>query len=83
MKLRITVTDAWDTVELEVSDALACRAVKAEALAQCVGGTVSQDDYLVKFRGATVFNEGATLSSLGIPDGGSLVVLPITRRPVR
>ena len=83
MKLRITVTDVWDTVELEVSDALVCRDAKVEALTQCIGGNASPDDYLVKFRGATVFNEGATLSSLGIPDGGSLVVLPVTRRPVR
>ena len=82
MKLRVTVTDAWDTVEMDVSDDLVCSVAKADALAQCVGGKISPDDYVVKFRGATV-NEGATLSSLGIPDGGALVVLPGNRTPVR
>ncbi len=82
MKLRVTVTDAWDTVELDVSEDLACGVAKAEALALCVGESAAPDDYLVKFRGATV-NEGASLSALGIPDGGALVVLPSHRQPVR
>lgn len=83
MKLRITVTDMWDTVDLEVSGDSICRDVKVEALTRTVGAHAAADEYVVKFRGATIFNEGATLASLKVPDGGSLIVLRDRRRPVR
>ncbi len=83
MKIRITVSEKWDTAELDVSGDAACSDVKAKALAQIVGENASVDDYVVKFRGATVFNEGATLEALGVPDGGALIVLPSRRQPVR
>jgi hypothetical protein len=82
MKIRITVTDACDTVELDVAQEMTCSAAKAEALDRCIGGHVSPADYMAKFRGAAI-NESSTLESVGVPDGGSFVVMPIKRHPVR
>ena len=41
------------------------------------------DEYVVKFRGAEMLDESATLRDAGIPPNAALIVLPRRRRPVR
>lgn len=82
VRLRVTVTDAWDTVHLEAEPGTPVADIKRQALREATGRTVVPDDYVVKFRGALVLDERNTVGDLAIPDGGALVVVPARRHPV-
>jgi hypothetical protein len=83
VRLRVTVTDTWDTVNLETDPGTPVADIKRQALADATGRTVAPDEYVVKFRGALVLDERRTVGDLAIPDGGALIVLPARRHPVR
>lgn len=82
MTIRVTVTDAWDTVRLDVRTDEAVQSVKTRALGQALT-RADVDAYHVKFRGGLVLDESRTLAELGVPAGAPLIVLPARRRPVR
>jgi hypothetical protein len=82
VRLRVTVTDTWDTVHLEAEPGTPVADVKRQALREATGRTIAPDDYVVKFRGALVLDERNTVGDLAIPDGGALIVLPARRHPV-
>ena len=80
--LRVTVTDAWDTVRLDAMPEQTVAAIKTEAVRR----TLHLDDasgFEVKFRGALILDESRTLEQVGVPSGGALIVLAARRRPVR
>ncbi len=81
--LRVCVADAWDTVSLGVTPSHTVRRVKAEGLAAAGRGSVDPELYEVKYHGALVLDEGATLESLNIPDGAPIIILRARRQPVR
>lgn len=83
VRVRVTVTDAWDTVALDAAPDLTVRALKARALAEATGRTLDPRDYVVKIRGAPVLDETLTVAGLGLTDGAPLIVLPARRLPVR
>ncbi len=83
LRLRVMVTDAWDTVHLEVQSDTTVTDLKIEALTRTLGRTVDPSVYEVKFRGGVVLDETATLADLGVPDHAALIVLSARRRPVR
>lgn len=83
VRVRVSVTDVWDTVELSLTPECSIAQLKAEALAQATGRTEAPAGYVVKYRGALVADERATLESLGVPDGAPFIVLPARRQPVR
>jgi hypothetical protein len=83
LRLRVTVTDTWDTVALEAGPDTAVADVKRQALRDATGRTVAPGDYVVKFRGSLVLDERKTLGDLAIPDGAALIVVPARRHPVR
>jgi len=83
LRVRVSVPDVWDIVRLTVAPESTVSQLKAAALSAATGRTLAIDEYVVKFRGATVLDESATLQALGVPDLASLVVLPARRRPVR
>ena len=80
--VRVMVEDAWDQVTLELPPAAQVREAKQRALAL----THSQgrpEEYLVKFRGAELFDESKSLTEAGVVANAALIVLPRRRRPVR
>jgi hypothetical protein len=81
--VRVCVADAWDTVSLEVTPSHTVGRVKAEGLAAAGRGSVDPEVYEVKYRGALVLDEDATLGSPQVPDGASMIILPARRQPVR
>jgi hypothetical protein len=81
--LRVTVLDTWDTVRLDVEQAVTVAEVKRRALAAAMGRTVNADDYVVKYHGASVLDERETVAGLALADGAPLIVLPGRRHPVR
>jgi hypothetical protein len=82
VRLRVTVTDVWDTVTLEAPPDLTIREIKSRALAQATGRTPDPGRYVVKHRGAPVLDENRTVADLGLVDGTPLIVLPARRLPV-
>ncbi len=83
LQVRVSVPDVWDVVQLTAAPDWSVAQLKVGALAAATGRTPAPADYVVKFRGARVLDESITLQALGVPDLGSLVVLPARRRPVR
>jgi hypothetical protein len=83
VRVRVMVTDAWDSVALEAPPDVTLAEVKRRALAQATGRSMDPMEYQIKYRGGLVLDEGATVANLGLPDGAPLIVLPRRRRPVR
>lgn len=80
LHVRVTVQDAWDAVPLEMSAGASIAELKLRAL---VLTHVAEDPtgYEVKYRGASLRNEAASLASAQVVDNAALIVLPIRRRP--
>lgn len=83
LDLRVAVPDVWDIVRLSAEEDWTVRQLKTEALGRATGRQLTAADYVVKFRGALVIDESRTLGDLGVPNRGSLIVLPARRQPVR
>lgn len=82
VRLRVMVTDTWDHVDLEASPELTLAAVKQQALVAATGRSLDPATYEIKYRGALVLDESATVAGLRLSDGAPLIVLPRRRRPV-
>lgn len=80
--LRVTVLEAWDEVRMPFDPAMRLAEVKRRALASA-RVTEAADRFLVKFRGAEVRDEQATLAECGIPEAAPLIVMRRHRRAVR
>ena len=81
--VRVMVTDAWDQVFLAVKPQTTVAELKRQALARALKRGDVADDYIVKFHGAQVFDEAATLGSLGVRGNAPFIILPARRRAVR
>lgn len=80
--VRVMVEDAWDQVTLDLQPSASVADAKHRALALThTRGT--PEEYVVKFRGAEVFDEGRSLAESGVVANAALIVLPRRRRPVR
>jgi hypothetical protein len=80
--VRVSVTDAWDTVTLDATPDTTIAELKARALERTLG-RADPARYIVKFRGGRVLDEQQSVTALEVPAGGALIVLPDRRRPVR
>jgi len=82
--VRVMVTDAWDQVFLAVGPDTTVAELKRQALARALKRTdLPAAEYVVKFHGAAVTDESATLRALGAGANAPFIVLPARRRPVR
>lgn len=82
--VRVMVTDAWDQVFLAAGPDTTVADLKRQALARALKRSdLPASDYVVKFRGAAVIDDSATLSALGAGANAPFIVLPARRRPVR
>ncbi len=82
--VRVMVTDVWDQVLLAVGPDTTVADLKRQALAQALKrGSTDAGAYVVKFRGAQVLDEAATLGALGAGANAAFIVLPARRQPVR
>lgn len=78
------VMDAWDTVEIQVDDTTTVAQLKREALrAALKQPPLSEQGYVVKFRGAAVLDESQALRDIGARPNAPFIVLPARRQPVR
>jgi hypothetical protein len=81
--VRVMVTDVWDQVFLPAEPTTTVAELKKEALAKALRRPARTDEYVVKFRGAEVFDETLTLAALGAGASAPFIVLPRRRQPVR
>jgi hypothetical protein len=82
LPVRIMVQDVWDQVTLDLAGGTPVREAKQRALA-LTHAPGQPEEYLVKFRGAQLFDEDRSLNEAGVVANSSLIVLPRQRRPVR
>ncbi len=82
MLVRVTVQDAWDTVELKLPGTASVAELKLRALVM-THVTKDPSGYEVKFRGASLRDEAASLEESQVVDNAALIVLPTRRRPVK
>jgi len=82
LPLRVMVQDAWDEVQLDLPESTPLGEVKRQAL-KATRVTRDPDGYVLKFRGAELFDETRSLADAGLVPNGALIVLPRRRRPVR
>jgi len=82
--VRVMVTDAWDSVTVQVDDSTTVTQLKRDALrAALKQPSLEEREYVVKFRGAAVLDESQTLRALGAVANAPFIVLPARRLPVR
>lgn len=82
--VRVMVTPVWSNVELRVDDATTVEQLKRDALRAALKTSAFHGaEYVVKFRGALVLDESATLGSIGVVPNAPFIVLPGRRQPVR
>lgn len=82
LAIRVMVQDAWDQVSLQLAPATTVAETKQRALTLTHTGG-KPEDFLVKFRGAEVFDESRSLAEAGVVSNAALIVMPRRRRPVR
>lgn len=82
LTLRVTVSDAWRTVEVRVPAGADALEVKRRALHGAGIDPRHEGRYDLKYGGGAV-PDAQRLDAVGVPDGAALVVLPRRRRAVR
>ena len=80
--VRVMVEDAWDHIVLELPEGTALGAVKRAAL-DLTHVKRNPSEYMLKYRGAELSDEGRSLAEAGVVPNAELIVLSRRRRPVR
>lgn len=83
MHIRVQAAELWDTVRVDASPGESVLAVKLAALAAFYPEGIASDDFVVKLHGFEILNESDSMSSVGISDGSTLLLIRRRRRPVR
>jgi hypothetical protein len=83
LRFRVEIPEVWDVVRIDAHGADSVRTAKVNALNTLIPGALFPDDYSVKLNGCEIFDESASLASVGVLDGSTLLVARRRRRPVR
>lgn len=82
--VRVMVTPVWDQVVVPADASTTVAQLKRDALrAALKSPAVNDPEFVVKFRGAQIFDESVTLGALGAGPNAPFIVLPARRQPVR
>lgn len=76
------VEDAWDEVVLELPEGTPLAELKRAAL-DLTRVKRNPSEYIIKYRGAELADEGRSLAQAGVVPNSALIVLSRRRRPVR
>jgi hypothetical protein len=82
LPVRVMVLDTWDALEFGLPPETAIGDLKRRAL-EATRIRRPAEEYQVKYLGAELHDEAATLASAGVAANGALIVLPRRRRPAR
>ena len=81
--LRVEVPEVWDVVRVETPVTETIQTVKAAALRALYPDAQDIEAFVVKFNGAELRNEEASVSDVGARDGSTFLLTFRRRRPVR
>ncbi|HRP08818.1 MAG TPA: hypothetical protein PLL69_10065 [Gemmatimonadales bacterium] len=81
-RIRVMVHDAWDEVTVDSQPGATLANLKADLL-DAARVRADPADFVLKWRGAELADESATIASLGLPDDAALILLRRRRRAVR
>jgi hypothetical protein len=81
--VRVQSAEAWDAVRVEVEPGTHLRDVKRVAMAALMPDAVALEEYVVKLRGIELFDEDASMQSVGALNGSTFLVMSRRRRPLR
>lgn len=82
MLVRVTVLDTWDDIYLTVPSDMSVAELKRDVLVQARIRR-PESDYVVKYNGAELYEDGTTLAQAGVTPDSALIVLRRRRAPVR
>ena len=82
LPIRVTLLDTLDQLALVLPSSTPIAEVKRAALARS-GIKRPASEYMVKYKGAELYENGKTLSQAGVVPDGALIVLLRRRIPVR
>lgn len=82
LPIRVTVEDTWDEVFLELPQTTTLAELKRSAL-DYVRVTRDPSEYVLKYRGAELMDEGLSLEKARLVPNAAVIVLSRRRRPVR
>lgn len=80
---RVESSDLWDAVRVVARQETPISEVKQGALANFYPDGAHAVEFVLKFRGWEILDEGAPLRDVGIGDGSILLLAIRRRRPVR
>lgn len=82
LRVRVMVQDAWDEIQLDLPAAVSLAELKRRAL-EATKVIRDPGEYVLKFRGAELYDESRSLADAGLVANGAVIVLPRRRRPMR
>lgn len=80
--VRVTLLDTWDEIGLDLPPSTTISDIKRRALAHARIRRPA-GEYVVKYLGAELFENGTTLADAGVAPNGALIVLLRRRQPTR
>jgi hypothetical protein len=84
LPLRVTVLDTWEEYPFAVAATMRVSALKQAALDRAHLGNRAPGDYMVKYRGAELIENGdRTLEDSGVVPNAALIVLSRKRNPAK
>ena len=81
--VRVEMPEVWDTVKAVVSPSQSVSVLKAAALGVLYPTGETSSDFVLKYQGWEVLDEGVSLGTAGAVDGSIFLLTHRRRRPVR
>jgi len=81
--LRVQMPEVWDAVRIEASVDEPVASLKVRALEALMPGAEFPDEFVMKLRGAEIFDEHASVGAVGARDGSTFLLTNRRRRPTR
>ena len=83
MHIRVQAAELWNTIRVDAAPGESVLGVKLAALAAFYPDGAISDDFVVKLHGFEILHENESISSVGVSDGSTLLLIRRRRRAVR
>ena len=83
LSFRVQVAEHWDAVRVTAAPDTTIREIKERVLAAFVPDSGYPDEFVLKFRGWEMLDEGTPIGQSGIVNGSIILLGDRRRRPVR
>lgn len=83
LTIRAQLAEVWDTVRISAGANDSIESVKIRALETLDPSAGVHSEYLITLGGTKILDEGASLATIGVKNGATLLIEQRHRRPVR